>query len=1345
MIFRVLKDVFLIVSLFLYATLTAGNDKYLYVYFDSSDGLSQDEVTSITQDHNGVMWFATRGGLNSFDGHHFRVIRPVFDQQNTLISSSIEKIFTDSKGRIWIGYKKGGVSVYHPNNNWLEHIHMDSFNEDGRVISFLEDDDGKIYIGQWESGLTIYDYDNDIQTRLLGNHRILDMGLGNNNTVWIGTNNGLLKLNNRTLEQKWIREIRNEITSIEIDTANSCLWLGYWGNKLIKYDYATSRVTRIQDAKERINNIYSLLSISREQLLVGTWGSGLWLFNKTSNTFNPLNISAQSFSKSPFLYKSILALYQDKQKNIWIGSNGDGIVMQKERQNLSQYQLIGEDRTTKPVSQIIQDIHGTYFLAADNLGIAYSNDLIDYKWISISDDKKNSRISCLYVLNDDKIILGASDKSLQIITREGNDYHLKKAKINKQEALLTRKLTSAVKSRNKNMHWLGTQQRGLILTNINSETDDVKIVNRFHAKHQNKKYCLSDSRVSALVSDSLLWIGTYGGLDYYDYKTDSIVHFSNEDIVGSLSDKIILSLSIDKEGNIWCGTPSGLNKIYHERGLWKIQYYGIKNGLPNAYVTGVIHDANHMLWVSTNKGLAVYDPKSDRFNAYVKGQMSGSLRFYENSLCLNNNGEAVFGGIDGITICKDNFSSHKNTENNSLYLSSVKLSGKELKGRIKIDGKEYYIPTANELDKLQISHKTKQIEFNVATLDFVNLGSIRYEYSLSTKSKPNTLEWNLMRTDGVLRFDNLNSGHYNLHIRTVNIFDNTKGKERLIKLIIPPPPYRSWWAYSIYAALILVIFIMIVYLFRLKHNAHLEALKRTQQEELNQIQTQAFVNISHEFKTPLTIISAFVKELISKKDEHKLDKSVLKKLNSIAMSSKRMNDLIIDLSTFRKSEKKGLEINVTYVHLPSFVHQLTQPFAEIVEISGGRLSVKCNKGSQHIMIDGEKLQILLNNLLSNAIKFSPDTPKVKLYINAYQQKLTLKVEDKGIGIPAEQLDKIFDRFYRVSSKVSGSGIGLALVKQIVDIQHGTININSEEQKGTSFHIELPYSEADEATIAAAKEKSEKEIDTEETVINESPAQEKPSKDKPQILLVEDKPQMMQLMESILSTDYTVLKASDGLEGYKQAKLTQPKLIISDIAMPYGDGVQLLMKIRENKKLESTPVLIVTGQDDQETILKCFENGADDVLKKPFDPTLFKTKVESLLQMRKRLKEVYSQKIQLSSSKEEVSPKQAIFITQLMSTIEKNVNNPQLGLPFLAEQFSLSSSGLYRKVKNATGRTVVDLIKTVKIDTACTLLRDTQRNIDDISFEAGFSDVRYFQKCFKEEKGMTPGEYRKNFK
>ena len=511
----------------------------------------------------------------------------------------------------------------------------------------------------------------------------------------------------REPEQKWTENVRNEITAISVDTIRQCLWLGSWTKNLLEYNYNTHKVSTHLPQEGSINNEYSLLEIDSTQLLIGSWGSGLWMFNKDDKSFTPIHINAQSNSKISFLCNDILDLYQDKQKNIWIGTNGDGIIMQKRQQNIIQHQLIGQDNKSQGVSQVIQDANGTYILAAENIGIAFSNDFKTFRWAELTQDKKGSRINCFFPLSANKILFSSNDKIIKIIERKENTYRINQINISKKDDLFLKRLTSVVKDNNLNNYWIGTQQNGLILSNIDIISDKISIVERFHSKHIEKRYRISDNRISSLIiADSVLWIGTYGGLDYYDYKRDSIVQFSNKDIVGALSEKIILSLTTDKNGNIWCGTPSGLNKIYHDQGLWRIKYYGTEEGLPNVYITGVIHDANNMLWVSTNKGLAVYHPEADIFNAYIKGQMSGRLRFYENSLTINQNGEAVFGGIDGIAICKDDFTtSSKDYGNDSLYISSIKLSGKELLGRVEIDNKKHNIPSVNAIDTLNSSHK----------------------------------------------------------------------------------------------------------------------------------------------------------------------------------------------------------------------------------------------------------------------------------------------------------------------------------------------------------------------------------------------------------------------------------------------------------------------------------------------------------------------------------------------------------------------------------------------------------------------------------------------------------------
>ncbi len=1325
------------------------SEQYSIQYIDTNNGLSQNEVTSILQDQHGFMWFGTRGGLNRYDGYNFKHYKPDGNKYNSLVNPSVERLYADEKGNIWIGTKSGGFCCYDISQ---EAFYTPKVNEQtpNRIVTFLSEA-SSLWIGGWTGGLWEYVHPEDSIRHLLGNARVNTLAQTPDGTIWCGTNDGLRY--GKTGQEFQTHRINlgyQEITELLIDSNDEpYLWIVGWDMHLIRFNYKELTYEQYKLPWEKDNlspKAYSLLQDKKGDIWVGTWGDGLYKFNTKDCTFQQIDIKPKNVVGTSIDYDVILDIYEDREGDIWIGTDGGGIVRLSEQ---TRFKTIGsqiarydyehhvnavlvdkQQRTwigTKGSGVYLLDkgnrVRKLDFLPADQLyqkqGLVAKRIYQDHNetiWISFNEG--------LYVVNE---------------TSNGNLVLVNSALVFKSPQLRQIKKAHDILLKGNDL-WVATQQNGLYY--YRNEAGFYQLVRQFMASAEAGK--LPVNRITSLLMDSnsRLWVGTYKGLFQYQ-SADSTFTPVQQLITNDRSPlcDIILTAYIDNN-NLWFGTPCSLNKLaICEDEQYELTDYTSANGLTDDYINGVLVDENEHVWVSTNAGISMLDTKAQMFRNYDVSDGIGGSNFSESACFRADDGTLYFGGFSDLTFFHPN-DIQENTTTPPVVVTSFKILNQEVP--VKEDG--LLSASINETKKLVLTHRESEFSFEIASLDFKAPQRNQYGYWLEGSGEQRV-------NIGIRRhisFSNLKPGDYTLHLMGTNSNGVWSQNVRTVDIEVLPAPWRSWYAVIIYVAIVLLVVAFITMITRkqerLVNAAEMEKVLREQEHQMNEYKFRFFTNISHEIRTPLTLILAPVNELLRKDMSALSPAFIARKMQVVHQHTSRLYSLVNQLLEFRKMEAGKVKLQASEQDVVRFISEICKGFDELAATKKITFKKKFQAKTKLIFFDNERLGVVISNLLSNAFKFVGEPGWVTVELNDASDNIFIKITNNGKGFPADELELLFERFYQASGKHSlgSSGIGLALVKSYVELHHGTISVESQPGESTTFTISLPTGQkhlsADEirqveSGIGSVIATVEPESLPRTKSINKGAKGAK-------VLLVEDNQEVRNYMADLLSDDFEVLEASDGIDGYDMLIEHQPQIVISDVMMPRMDGFELCQNIKSNDLVAHIPVVLLTAKGTPQDQLFGTRKGADAYLTKPFDPELLIEKVKQLIASRKLLSDKYAQKVRLEPTDAEIKSAEGKLLEQAIKVIEKHMGDTSFDPEKLASELAMSTSTFYRKIKKLTQQPPGEFIKSIRLKRAAQLLKETDLTVSEIIEHVGYQDIKNFRKNFKHVYDLTPSDYRK---
>ena len=766
------------------------------------------------------------------------------------------------------------------------------------------------------------------------------------------------------------------------------------------------------------------------------------------------------------------------------------------------------------------------------------------------------------------------------------------------------------------------------------------------------------------------------------------------------------------------------------------KHYRQRDGMPNDVVYGILEDSQGRLWLSTNWGLSCFDPMAEIFFNY---DISDGLQDYEfnTAACYKNprTGEMLFGGVNGFNVF------HPDSIEQDTFLPPSVISSLT---RFK-EGKAQVNHFLSDKKTMEFSYGEKILTFEFAALSFRKTSKIRYKYQLKGFSD----EWYDMGTKREVTFTNLSPGDYIFKVLSTNSDGLWNSKPTALNITILPPWYRTWVAYIIYATL----FIWAVYAYysfqkrrwQLQTQLQLEQAEAARLKELSIAKNRLYTNITHEFRTPLSIIGGMASQI---KENPK--KWLQEGMDMIMRNTDQLLQLVNQMLDLRKLESGVMQTNMVQGDVIIYLKYLVESFHSLAEAKNINLSFHSDMEQLFMDYDPDKLQQIVANLLSNALKFTKEGGKVSLGVmiqHPDSKELLLKFTDSGIGIAKEKLTYIFDRFYQIdnsdSRKAEGTGIGLALTKELVKLMGGEITVESAVGKGSEFTIALPINNL----APLVKQQPISPIIDAVPVFEETKVTFAKKNNLPLVLIIEDNADVVQYLKACLATDYQMAVATNGRKGVEMAIESIPDLIISDVMMPEMDGFEVCQNLKVDERTSHVPIILLTAKADVESKLKGLERGADAYLAKPFHKKELLVRVKKLLELRQKLQQHYrslafSQSVDVSAKKEgHIKASENEFVQKVRDIIEAHLEDTEFDMPHLCREVGMSRSQLHRKLTALTDLSPTRFIRHVRLAKAKSLLLETEETVAVVAYETGFTDPNYFTRVFTKEIGVSPSRFR----
>lgn len=883
----------------------------------------------------------------------------------------------------------------------------------------------------------------------------------------------------------------------------------------------------------------------------------------------------------------------------------------------------------------------------------------------------------------------------------------------------------------------------------------------FHHYPANAPNSIHTNYVSTITEDreGNLWVGTGFGIEVLDRKSGRFTHYVNSGANPSgLSSNSITSIMEDSRGFMWVGTHEGLN-IFDKR-TKTFQVFREEDGLPTNMVRTILEDDQHTFWLGTTNGLsrvrATLNPQNGKYElAFKNYDESDGLQgngFNEFAAYKTRQGELIFAGANGFNIFQPTAIS-VNKHPPGLVFTDFQIFNKSVGVGELHNGRAILTNTINETQEIVLKPGENMFSLEFAALSYFQPEKNKYAYLLEGFNE----EW--LTTDSRLRkatYTNLDPGEYTFRVKASNN-DNIWNEEGIsLKITVLPPFWKTRTAFFLYVCLVAGMLFLARRLtlararltFRLEQERQ-EALRR---QELDKMKIKFFTNVSHEFRTPLTLILTPLDKILKNTDDPAQQNQFL----LIQRNARRLLNLVNQLLDFRKMEVQEFSLNLAREDIVKFMREVTYSFSDLSEKKHIQFSFQTGLDALETFFDQDKLEKIMFNLLSNAFKFTPGGGEVAVELNLLEQEqgadrpwLEIKVKDTGIGIPEEQHGKIFERFFQnevPGTMVNqGSGIGLAITKEFVKLHGGSVAVESEPGEGSCFTVLLPVrTEAEVLSIQAdPKPETIRSLPSAEPSTAEplSPAaRAKGSAKKPVVVLVEDNEDFRFYLKDNLSEHYTIYEAENGKEGWDQVFRLLPDLIVSDVMMPEMDGLALCRKVKQDRRTAHIPVILLTANSSEEQKLSGFETGASDFIGKPFNFEILQSRIRNLIGQKESFRNVFEKKMEVKPAGIKVDSLDEKLVQKAILQVEKNMGNPDFSVEELSRELGMSRVHLYKKLLALTGKSPIEFIRTLRLKRAAQLLEESQLTVSEIAYEVGFNNPKYFTKYFKTEFNCLPSVF-----
>ncbi|WP_242204237.1 hybrid sensor histidine kinase/response regulator transcription factor [Aestuariivivens insulae] len=1330
-------------------------------------GLSQSSVLCILQDKEGFIWFGTRDGLNKYDGNTFKTYRYDSQDSTSLSHSSIKALFEDSSGVLWVGTRHG-LNKYIPETDSFERIKTleitlgDKLNEIWGIVAgnvqdelWLATNAGLIKLNTNKKTFMRYVSNKD-GTASLSSNLIRALLKTTNGNLWVKTVNGIDFLNNQDKTFKNYaypkgssKEVNVNYTPTLYKDSKGTMWMGFKSG-LAFFNEAEDAFQFYKTSKGKIAVTDEVRSIHEDQygkLWVGTY-KGLYILDKNKNEVS--HYVHDENDPNSLSQNSIYKIFQDNKGDIWIGTYAGGIDYYNRSYDLFRHISTGTNRTKlnyKVVSSIVETPSNELWIGTEGGGInVYNKKTGTFKYYTANDNPNSISANNVKAMIRDhagNFWIGTHDGGLNFLNPRVSPFAFIKYRNipNDSTSVSDDRIISLLEDHENNI-WIGTSGGGLNVLNNTSGTisrvaDPSKVMGQ-----------IVFTIVETLDKKSLL-IGSNLGLAKLDLSTKELspIDFIGTNSASGNRSVTVLSIFEANNQNLWVGTEGdGLYNYNLISG--ETIAYGKQQGLPNDVVYGIVPDNNNNIWLSTNNGLSRINLQSLEIKNFYESDGLQGNEFNYGAYLKDKSGNLLFGGTNGFNIFNPN-DIVENTFVPPVSITSFKVNNKP------------YLNITDSISEITLKHYQNVFNFDFVALSYLQPNKNQYAYKLVGFDE----DWNYVGNKKSATYTNLDDGTYTFKVKASNNDGLWNEQGTSINLRILPAPWDTWWAYLIYYSIAIGIFLVIrrYSLLRIKERNELkhERLEKERIEEVNKMKLQLFTNISHDFRTPLTLIIGPLERLLQ---EASVNDFVKKQHEIMYRNASVLMELINQLLDFRKSESGKLQLSASKNNIVPFVENIKQAFNGWAEIKDIDFSLTTSSNDIEVWFDKTKLKKVLFNLLSNAFKFTPEHGKIALNLSIHekdkkgQQKkyVKIKLEDNGKGIPKKNIKFIFDRFYQLGER-SGTGIGLALTKNLVKLHGGSIKVKSNEGIGTCFNVLLPLGDAHLQEDQKVKQSTEVE-ETDNFNIEKAAYVEKElilqdneniakadftDKSMLSILLVEDNVEVRTFIKNIFKDKYNLFEAPDGKSAIEIAQSYHIDLIISDVMMPVMDGIEMCHEIKSNIKTSHIPVILLTARTSNDAQKEGYMIGADAYITKPFDATILEVRVANILQTRKKFIEKFKKDIILQPKEVTVTSTDELFLEKAIGLIEENMSNAEFAISDFITEMGMSRSALYRKLKALTDQSITEFIRTIKLKRAAQLMVASDMSISEIAFDLGFNDLKYFRQSFQKLFNQLPSEYRSN--
>ncbi len=1348
--------IFLVLNILVFGATESDAQNHYFNKILTQEGEANLSVRRIIQDNHGFLWLATFNGLYRYEGGDY-IIQHKFNN-NLEINSDVTSLAQDKENNIWIG-TNNGLSRYNPVTEEVKtylHSNEDSLSiSDDKIRCINIDKKGNIWIGTREGGLNLYVPESD--------------GFVN------------IKIEGENIVSP------PYIKCILVDNDNK-LWIGTWENGAYCLLYADGKTKvlanyRLEDSAHPLshNYVYCLFKDTDGKIVAGT-RSGLNVFDPDSGKMVQYNTTPEySNGKMTNFFRSV---NRNKNGQLWIGTWG-GILLCDDFSDLEtgNFELVLHNRKNNhsishdQIMDIFQDKSGSVWIGTENGLNNYDPYQNQFQQISgdIIEELEEQTATAFCPYKDGMLIMTLSHGIL-FKNEMGTTYFPE----NNQFAQYGEKLYGLLVD-SKNNVWASTFS-GLLIK-MNGRTQ--KFTSYKHSKLNVPIYTLAEAENGNIL------VGTSGeGMKYFNPKTETFMHHSG--LTGNVEINDIL---IDKNKNIWVVAQLGIFK--RKAGSQSFEFYlpdtdkkiaepnvfiniaetaegeifvGGRNGLykyndstnsfktlkfktsDKLWVTNIQFDSDQNMWLNLNfNRIAKWELNSDKLQFFKVNNGIRSSQYNRRGFFMDSKDRLNLSGFDQIYQFETAFPVENNYSPTPVFTSLI-INNTEVHVGTEINNQVILNENINHQNAISLSRRNKDFTLAFTSTTYLNKTDNQYRYKLHGYDN----EWRFGKQQQA-HYTNLSPGKYTFEVYAANNDGIWSKHPAKLSIWIKPSPLLSLWAIVLYVFVVFAatyqIRKTILGRIHLKQELLIERVKRDKEDKFHQERLQFYTNISHELRTPLTLIMGPIKQLIGKEEEGS-DKMRLQQF--VLNNAQRLLSLVNQLLDFRKSLYEGMKLKVTHSDLVEIVESNLEAFEFMAKEKSIRTQFLNQSENIRGWFDQEKLDIILFNILSNAYKYTPENGMINVVLKVEPagsdfdcRHVEIKVLNTGKGIEKNVQDKIFERFYRGDSTAettnTGTGIGLALVKNLVELHHGKIILESEPGKTTSFTILLPMEKEQYSVEEVFDFKRDADRRTRELIkytkpVNDKKVPENKADKKQRILIIEDNYELREFLFGFLSEEFQVFTANNGLEGLVVCEKENPDIVLSDIMMDNMDGLQFCEKLKSTSEISHIPVILMTALASAENKMEGYKTGADDYITKPFEPELLKIRIRNILKSRSKLQKGFKNDVNVTAKELTVSKIDEDLIDKIIVLIEKHIDNSDFNKDFLCRELGVSYSYLYRKLKSIAGTSPNDFVQSYRLKKAAQMLKETGLSVSEIAYKVGFNDALYFSKCFKKQFGTSPSKF-----